>query len=145
MHKARERWWVIAGISTAWWFVVAVIGMASEVGIDGNAWRIAVGGGLVASVPWVPLTVAIYALCLKVPLRRAAWVTAVPIHLAGGMLVVLVRATWIHGLDPWVHWYSTHPSLWEVVMHSLQKNLFVYWLLVGVAHAMIYARAVIER
>ena len=117
----------------------------SEVGIDGSAWRIAVAGTLVASVPWVPLTVGIYALCLRVPLRRASWMTAVPIHLAGGTLVVLVRATWIHGLDPWIHWYPTHPSLWEVAMHSLQKNLFVYWLLVGVAHAMIHARAVIER
>lgn len=145
MDNTRERWWVIAGISAAWWFVVAVIGMASEVGIDGSAWRLAVGGGLVASVPWVPLTVAMYALCLRVPLRRSSWMAAVLIHLAGGMLVVLARATWIYALDPWIHWYPSPPSLWEVVMLSLQKNLFVYWLLVGAAHAVIYARAVIER
>jgi LytS/YehU family sensor histidine kinase len=70
---------------------------------------------------------------------------ALAIHLAAAAAVVLLRAAFIYSLDPWLGWYVQPPRFSQVALHSVQNNLFLYWLLVGASHAVIYARDAIER
>lgn len=143
--RRLDRWPIVLGLALVWCGLVALVSAANQVGLDGTAWRHAIANSMVASAPWVVITLGIHQLCRRVPLRRAHLVRSLAIHTAAAFAVVLLRTAWIHGLDPWMHWYEVTPSFGQVFVHAIQNNLFQYWLFVGVAHAVIYAHEVIER
>ncbi len=144
-EQRLDRWPVVLGIAVVWCCLVALVSAANQVGLDGTAWRHAIANSMVASAPWVVITIGIHQLCRVVRLRRGHLVRSLAIHAGTAVLVVLLRATWIYGLDPWMHWYDATPPFGQVFVHAIQNNLFQYWLFVGVAHAVIYAREAIER
>jgi LytS/YehU family sensor histidine kinase len=144
-ERRLDRWPVVLALAVVWCCLVALVSAANQVGLDGTAWRHAIANSMVASAPWVVITIGIHQLCKRVPLRRAHLLRSLAIHTAAAFFVVLLRTTWIHGLDPWMHWYDVTPSFGQVFVHAIQNNLFQYWLFVGVAHAVIYAREAIER
>lgn len=131
--------------AAAWWLLVALVGAANQVGLDGAAWLRALLISLVVCAPWVPLTVALFALSQRLPFRRERWAWPLVLHLLGAALVVAGRAAYIYALDPRLHFYEHTPRYALVLMHSVQNNLFQYWLFVGVSHAAIYAREAIVR
>ena len=132
-------------IATAWWVLVALVSAASARSRGGAGGWDALATALAAVAFWIPLTVAVFALVEGVPLRRPGLARALAIHVVGATAVVVLRALWIYGLDPWVGFYPQPPRLATVLMHSVENNLFVYWLFVGVGHAAIYARDAVER
>lgn len=141
---------VITGIAASWWLLVGLVSAANHYGIgaDGEAvvtWSHALSVSLVSAAFWVPLTLLIYWLVRRFPLRRATWPSALAVHVVGAASIVVVRALLIYGLDPWLHWYPSPPRFQAVLMHSVENNLFLYWLFVGVGHAVVYARDAIER
>ncbi|MGN6106786.1 MAG: sensor histidine kinase, partial [Kofleriaceae bacterium] len=136
---------IVLGIAAAWWCLVALVSAANQVVQHGDPWLEGIADGLVASSLWIPLTVAVFALSRRVPLRRAGWPRRLAIHLGAAAAIVALRAAFIYSLDPWLHWYSEPPAFGEVLLHSVQNNLFLYFLITGVAHAVIYAREAIAR
>ena len=139
------RWFVVLAIATGWWLSVAFVGAANQVVQLDQSWGLAVGSELVGCLIWVPLTVAIFALCTRVPLRRGQLARGIAIHLLAAVIVVLFRAVYIYGLNPWLHWYDVRPPFGLVLLHSVRHNLFQYFLMVGVAHAVIYANEALAR
>jgi signal transduction histidine kinase len=137
--------WVVLGLASVWWILVALVSAANQVGLDGAGWAYALTNSLVAAAPWIFITVAIHALALRLPLRRPGLTKALAVHVVSCAAVVVLRAAYIHGLDPVIHWYPETPAFTQVLVHSVQNNLFLYWLFLGVAHAVIYAREAIER
>lgn len=144
-RSTLDRPLVIAGVATGWWLLIALVSAANarSRGADGG-WD-ALATALVAVAGWIPLTVAVFALVRRVPIRRAGWPRALAIHVAGAAAVVALRAIYIFALDPVIHFYDVAPRFVQVLMHSVENNLFVYWLFVGVGHAAIYARDAVER
>jgi hypothetical protein len=136
----------IAAIATVWWTLIALMGAVNASGRGGyeGGWA-GLRTSLAAVSAWIPLTVGIHALVRWSPLRGPRWRRALAIHGAGCAAVIVLRAVFIHSLDPWVGWYPETPPLSRVLMHSVENNFFVYWLFVGVGHAAIYARDAVER
>jgi signal transduction histidine kinase len=139
------RWPVVIGVAAVWWFSIALVGAANQVVQLGNPWHFALGVELAACASWVPLTAAIFWLSTRVRFGRARWGRALAIHLAGAAAVVGFRAVYIYTLDPWVHFYDAPPPFWLVLMHSVRNNLFQYFLVVGVSHAVVYAAEAVAR
>src|SRR5688572_13403453 len=135
----------VVAVASAWWLLVALVGAANQYGLGGDSWRYALLTNVAGAVPWVPITVALHYLCLWRPLRGPRWPRALALHLLACAAVVAVRAVIIFAIDPWVHFYDATPRFVEVLQHSVRNNLFQYWLLVGVSHAVIYAREAIDR
>jgi LytS/YehU family sensor histidine kinase len=48
-------------------------------------------------------------------------------------------------LNPWAGWYDTVPSFDEVLLTSVANNFFLYCMLVGIGHAVVYSRRIRER
>src|SRR5262249_9705370 len=141
---------VITGVATVWWLLVGLVSAANYYGRSLEAdeavtWGHALLVCLVSAALWVPLTVALYRLARRFPPRRGTWPSALAVHAAGAVTIVVLRALLIYGLDPWFHWYTSAPRFQTVIMHSVENNLFLYWLFVGVGHAVIYARDAVER
>ncbi len=133
------------GLATAWWLLIALVSAANARSRGGTGGWDALRTAVIAVGFWVPLTVAVFSLVERWPIRRASWGTALAVHAVGATTVVGLRAVWIYSLDPWVGFYDVAPRFGQVLMHSVENNLFVYWLFVGVGHAAIYARDAVER
>lgn len=143
--RRPDRWPVITAIAAAWWLVIAMVSAANAQSRGGTGGWEAITTALAAVAAWVPLTVAIYAAVRRWPIRRAAWRRPLAIHLGGAAAVIALRAVYIYTLDPWIHFYDAPPRFTAVLMHSVENNLGVYWLFVGVGHAAIYARDAMDR
>lgn len=122
--------------------LVSAANARSRGGVGG--WE-ALGVAVVAVAFWIPLTVTVFALVERFPLRRSGLGLALAVHVVGAIAIVTLRAVWIYSLDPWVAFYAVPPYFAQVFMHSVENNLFMYWLFVGVGHAAIYARDAVER
>jgi LytS/YehU family sensor histidine kinase len=88
---------------------------------------------------WVPLTMLALWLAHRYPLGRGRLLPRLGLHLLSVIAVVLFRALAVLVLNPWVGWYATLPPLPELLLTSAQNNVFLYSLVIGVAHAAHYA------
>ena len=126
-----DRPLAIAGFATVWWLVIGLISGANarSRGADGGWADVAIA--LVAVAGWITLTVGVYALVRRVPIRGVRWPRALVVHMGGAAAVIGLRAAYIYALDPWIHFYDRDPGFARVLMHSVENNLGLYWLFVG--------------
>ena len=112
--------------------------MLAEVGKSYD-WAYLLKVRLVGMWGWVPLTVSLFWMSKRFTIRRNGVARQVAALMAGAIAMVFLRAIYIYLLDPWIHWYDTPPDFWRDVMPtSLQNNLLIAWILIGLAHAFLY-------
>lgn len=140
---ARAR--AILAAAAGWWLLIAIVSAAVDRSRGGTGGWSALGDALAAVAGWIPLTLAVFALVWRVPFTRATWRRALAIHAVGAAATIVLRAVYIYAIDPWVHLYPTPPAFATVLLHSVENNLFVYWLFVGVGHAALFAREALDR
>ncbi len=94
---------------------------------------------LVGMWGWVPLAMALFWLSARYTIRRGSVLRSVSILMLAALTVVFVRSCYIYGLDQWIHWYDSPPDFWRDVMPtSLQNNILISWIMIGLAHALLY-------
>ena len=148
--RSRRRWWVWWALAFVWWtldgFTTATnyhrMGQASP---DGVTWEQAFRTTMLSAWLWVPLTVFALWLADRFPLDRDSWRKHLPAHIAAVIAVCVLRALVVVLVNPWVGWYAELPPFREVLLTSFANNLFLFWMLVGVGHALVYARRFRER
>ncbi len=106
-----------------------------------HAFRIGVAGALLS----IPFTVLAFWLAERLPIDRSTWRSRVPLVLLAGAAMVLAKAVYVIVTNPWIVWYTELPSFASVLSTSVANNLFLFFLLVGLGHALTYARRVQER
>jgi two-component sensor histidine kinase len=146
-RPAREwlGWWVV---STVWWTLdgftdvtnYRVIMPGDDQGM-GRIWRAYMGSAWL----WIPFTVFALWLTDRFPLGADRWRRNLFVLIGGAAAVCVARALAVMLLNPWGGWYANMPGLGELLITSLANNFFPYWMLVGVGHAVVYARRVRER
>ncbi|WP_434426413.1 sensor histidine kinase [Nannocystis pusilla] len=128
-------WWTVDGLATLgqYHFMQATAGRPT-------AWEHALLTSMASAWLWVPLTLAIVWLTERFPLGRERLASRLIAHGAGALFVVSARAGAVWILDPWIGWYGSLPPFRVVLLQSLLNNFMLYWMIVGVAHAGLYAR-----
>ncbi len=137
---------ILGAISIALWSAYALfyasllVGMGTplDASLDGGeALRLSVIGTL----PWVPLSLGMYALVRRFPLdRKRPWRS---LALVGAMSagVVVVRAAYVGALNPHLtYWYRDAPAWTELLSASLHNNLVISLMLIGTLHAWVLAQ-----
>jgi signal transduction histidine kinase len=140
LWAAAALWWTSSGLVSALNF--------HQWALDNDApvsWRHACTTQLAGAWLWVPITVAVFWLARRFPLERERWRRSLAVLATGGIAVVVLRALLVATLDPWVGWYESPPEPWPLLLTSLNNNLFLYWMFIGVAHALHYAERTRER
>lgn len=139
--NARARNWL--AIAFAYWTLNGLAEAARQYLLDNTrsplTWQWSLFRALSLMYLWVPLTLAIFWLTYRFPLERGRWARGLAIHAGASVAVALLRGLTIYAVSPWTRIYRTLPPLGEVLIHSLGQNLFFYWMLAGVAHALLYA------
>jgi signal transduction histidine kinase len=137
-------WWVLWLASFVGWtgyglvFAFQAIDMSQDMGKP-YAWSDALRTSLAGMWGWVPLTVALFWLVSRCPIRRGRVLRACTVLMLAAFAAVLVRAIYIYALDPWIHWYDAPPSFWgDIMPTSLQHNVLIAWIMMGFAHAVLY-------
>jgi two-component system, LytTR family, sensor kinase len=141
------RWWLIA---TVWWTIEGLtdatgyVRMAQAAG-NPLAWEYALRSALGSAWMWVPLTLLALWVADRSPLDRDTWPRRLPVHLAASVAVCVIRAVAVALLNGWGRWYARLPGFGELLVTSFINNLLLFWMLVGVGHALVYARRYRER
>ncbi|HEU4558178.1 MAG TPA: histidine kinase [Longimicrobium sp.] len=141
------RWWVIAAV---WWTIEGltdVTGYVRMVQAGGGTvqWNQVLREVMASAWLWIPFTLLALWVADRWPLERDSWRRRLAIHAAASVGVCVARAVLVVVLNPWVGWYRQLPGFGEVLVTSFINNLLLYWMLVGVGHALVYARRYRER
>jgi two-component sensor histidine kinase len=140
--RPYAAWW--GGVTLLWtidgWITATQIHSMRVAGGAAAAWSDALRQAMVSAYLWVPLTMLALWSVARVPIERDRIILPVLVHMAGAAFVALVRALAVLLLNSWVQWYATVPPFGELYLVSLRNNLVIYWLLLGVGHAVYYAR-----
>lgn len=128
-------WWTVEGLVTTgqYRFMSAAAGTAI-------GWQDALAVSLGSAWLWIlPTAFAIWS-SQRYALRRGALAAGLGVQLAAVVGVIIFRALAVIVLNPWIGWYAALPTSLEVLLTSFYNNVFIYLLLVGVGHAVHYAR-----
>jgi two-component system, LytTR family, sensor kinase len=135
-------WWTV---STVWWVLSAITSALSYRGMVEGSWTRVLTVGVAGSLLWIPTTVIVLWMAERYPIDRQSWRVSVPIVLVGAVVTVVMKAVYVTVTNPWVKWYDELPPFSDVLLRSVSNNFFLFWLVVGVAHAMVYGRHIAER
>ena len=101
-------------------------------------WGWALSSSLVGWMSWIPLSLGVLWVVRKFPFRRANWFAILGLHSLTVMVLIVLRALYVAATNPWIHWYADFT--WTAVfVDSVRNNFLLSWLVIGVAHALIYA------
>src|SRR5690606_31767284 len=110
-------------------------------GASGNVFRMA----MASAVLWIPVTLGLLWLVGRFPLERGRVLASLTVLMTGVLVAIVFRAVAVMLSNPWVGWYPEAPTFGSLMSASLaNKNFLVSWLLIGAAHAWLYARRVAE-
>jgi signal transduction histidine kinase len=145
-----RRWWLLWAAAAGWWtlegFTTATsFYHMSQAAGTGLTWQRALQTAMASAWLWVPLTALALWLAGRFPLDRDGWRRALPVHAAGALAACVARALAVVALNTWAGWYEELPPFRQVLLTSVGNNLFLYLMLVGVGHALVYARRYRER
>ena len=133
-------WWTLNGLAVgAQW-----LRMTDPSGQPVAFWH-AMPASMIGAWGWIPLALGLVWLAWRLPIEPGHVARRVAVHAAAVVGVVLVRALFIYWLDPWLHWYDAPPAFVDVLVQSVGNNFFQAWLVVGAAHALVYAERAHER
>ena len=117
-----------------------------------STWMAVLQTHLLAVWLWVPFTLLVFTISKRFPLGPREYATSNRtvvwhwlVHFAINAAIILARAGLIAAFNPIGHWYATLPRWPELLMTSVDNNLSLYWLQVGVAHAFAFSQRVRER
>lgn len=141
----RRAWWPLwlsafAGWTAyGWLYASQVMSMAANMG-KAYAWSDVLRTSLVGMWGWVPLTVGLFWLVVRFPIRRGNALRACTVLMLAALAVVVLRAAFIYALDPWIRWYDAPPEFWaDVMTTSLHNNVLISWIVIGLAHALLFS------
>jgi signal transduction histidine kinase len=137
---AAAVWWTLDGITTAtnyYWM--------SQGSAEGPLSRRALFGAVLSGWLWIPLTLLALWMADRWPLERDTWRRHLGVHVAASVAACVARAAVVVALNPWAAWYAVLPGFGEVLLTSFANNFLLFWMLVGVGHAGVYARRFRER
>jgi len=150
MRGMRGRaWWTLLVVS-AWWTLYGVASTSQWLSMesaDGKVMslRQAAMSGFASAWLWIPLTMLLLWCVRRFPIERGRVVRSTLATLAMVLAIVAVRAAMVVALNPWVGWYAEPPRYLDVLPVSLANNFLLLWLMVGAAHALLFAARARQR
>lgn len=127
-------WWTLNGF--VW--VGQVVTMHQAAGQPAD-WPDTLRQHLASAWLWVPITLAMFAWVGRHPIERGRVMAALAMQGLAVAVAIVLRAAAVVALNGWIGWYERLPPLGELLAASVLNNLLTSWLIVGVAHALVYA------
>lgn len=89
---------------------------------------------------WIPFTMFLIWWVGRHPMERGTTLRAIGWMTLAVAGIIVMRALCVAAVNPWVGWYAELPS-WPVQLRtSFLSNLLTSWMIIGVAHALLFAQ-----
>jgi signal transduction histidine kinase len=140
----RIPWLVVVGV-VGWWGLNAVIVTSHLLAFRSSRGQPVelqevLQPELVSAAIWVPCTLWLLWWTARTPLERERWLAPLTSLFVAILAVVVFRTAAVVALDPWAGWYNTPPRSGVLLVSSMLRNFLTGCLIVGVGHALVYAR-----
>lgn len=137
-------WFVVIGV-VGWWGLNAFIVTSHLLAFRASRGQPAdlqdvLQPELVSAGIWVLCTLWLLWWTARTPLERERWLAPLATLLAAIIAMVVFRTAAVLALDPWVGWYNTPPRSGALLVSGMLRNFLTGCLIVGVGHALVYAR-----
>lgn len=89
---------------------------------------------------WIPFTLFLLWWVGRHPMERSGMLRSIgwlTLAVAG---IIVARAVCVAALNPWIGWYPQLPSWSALLRTSFLSNLLTAWMIIGVAHALLFAQ-----
>jgi len=140
--------WIVLLVWTVYALVFAsqVVSMGAQQG-QAITWAEALKFSFGGWMTWIPLSLGLYALVAWRPVERGRVLKTLALLMAGALLVVLLRAAYVMLTNPLFAWYGDAPlpPFTEVLTTSFFNNFLLAWLVIGIAHTLVFYRQSRER
>ncbi len=133
--------WTWLAVS-AWWLLTGLIwtGQMYEAFSGQVASSYLLRTEMAKAALWIPFTMFLFWWVGRHPIERGAalrsigWLT---LAVAG---IIVARALCVAALNPWIGWHEQLPDWPALLRTSFLGNLLTAWMIVGVAHALLFAQ-----
>ena len=142
-RSAPRRWGVLWLASALGWTAYGLLFSFQSVSMSEKmhepyVWADVLRTSVVGMWGWIPLTVALFWLVARVPMRRGQVLRSGSLLMLAALACVFARSVYIYALDPWVRWYDAPPDFWGDVMRtSVEHNILIAWIVIGLVHALL--------
>lgn len=146
----RNRHLTIGLAVLAWWglnglvWAGQVMTMRAAIGQPAT-WSGVLRLEMASAALWVPATLWLLWCVQRYPIERGRVTRALSWLLLAVAAVLVFRAAAVIALNGWIGWYAQLPALPQILLASVLNNLVMCWLIVGVAHALVYAERMQRR
>jgi two-component system, LytTR family, sensor kinase len=146
---------IAGGVTATWVLVGAVLGAQTTLGSTVGGGEVvplpqALRAAMVQTLPWIPVTLAVIALTVRVPLARTHWVRPALVHLAAAALlavaanVLVVLGFWlVSGRFDGLGVLLRQGMLWATLRFHVA--LVIYAAILAITQAVLYHRRTRER
>lgn len=89
---------------------------------------------------WIPFTLFLLWWVGRHPIERGSMLRSIgwlTLAVAG---IIVARALCVAAINPWVGWHAQLPSWPALLRTSFLSNLLTAWMIIGVAHAILFAQ-----
>lgn len=151
MEKHRNRTVVLA--VTGMWLAFGLFSTVQMLGMEVPGGTViparhAFITSMMSAALWIPPTLVLLWLVGRISFERAGigrLLVALAAFSAFVAFTIMFRAVAVILLNPWVGFYQELPPFGGLLVTSVNNNFLKAWLLVGVAHAWLFARRARER
>ena len=130
---AIVAWWALYGLMMA----SQIVNLISPVGVR-LTWSGALEYAYASMWLWIPMTSIAYLLARRYPLGRKNLWRNLLIHAAVVAFFILCKGIYAYHTSEIFGWYKVLPPLHEVLDTSVRHNLTLGWMVVGLAHGLVY-------
>jgi signal transduction histidine kinase len=127
---------------SAWWLLTGLVwtGQMYEAFSGQVAAPYLLRTEMAKAVLWIPFTMFLLWWVGRHPMERGVMLRSVGWLALGVAGVIVLRAVCMALLNPWVGWYAPLPGWGALLRTSFLSNLVTAWMIIGVAHALMFAR-----
>ncbi|ALN93749.1 sensor histidine kinase [Lysobacter gummosus] len=148
LKRIPNVFWIVL----TWWtgysliFSVHVASVSGPGGLQMSAWQ-ALGFSFASWMMWVPISLGLYWLARRYPIERGQIARAVPLLMGIPVVVVLLRSVYFEHTNHVFRWYGPDPlpPFREIVLSNLTANFLLTWIVIGLAHALIFHERAVDR
>lgn len=135
-------WWTAEGFA---WAAYDEIMRMNEGANEKRTWQEILVPAMINAWMWIPITLALIWLVRRYPLERGHWPRSLIVLSLAVAVALALRLAGIVFFNPVVGWYEELPPFLHMLSLSLSYNLFLAWMIIGVAHALLFAERVRQR
>lgn len=137
----RQTAWTWFWVS-AWWLLTGLVwtGQMYEAFAGQVASSYLLRTEMAKAALWIPFTMFLFWWVGRHPieretmLRSIGWLT---LAVAG---IIVARALCVAAMNPWIGWHEQLPGWSALLRTSFLSNLLTAWMIIGVAHALLFAQ-----